>query len=157
MGAEDVQRQSLNVFRMKMLGAKVVPVESGTRTLKDAVNEAMRAWVTCVRDSHYLIGSAIGPHPFPLMVREFQSCIGKETKEQFHQICGKLPDCVLACVGGGSNAIGMFHPFVEEKGVRIVGVEAAGAGLETDEHCAPLSRGTPGGFYLSFIISSFFL
>lgn len=145
MGAVDVERQSLNVFRMKTMGATVVAVEGGTRTLKDAVNEAMRAWVTGVRDTHYIIGSALGPHPFPLIVREFQKIIGTEARRQFQeQTGGKLPDAVVACIGGGSNAIGMFHPFVEDKSVRLVGVEAAGAGMDTDQHCAPLSLGTPG-------------
>jgi len=144
MGAEDVQRQSLNVFRMKMLGATVIPVESGSKTLKDAINEAMRDWVTYIRTTHYLVGSAIGPHPFPTIVRDFQSVIGRETKVQFKEKMGRLPDCVIACVGGGSNSIGMFHPFIEDKEVRIIGVEAAGSGVHTEKHCATLMKGTPG-------------
>lgn len=144
MGAEDVRRQALNVFRIKLLGAKVVPVDSGSRTLKDAINEAMRDWVTNVSTTHYIIGSAIGPHPFPTMVREFQSVIGRETRERFLQLEGKLPDVVMACVGGGSNAIGMFHPFINDKSVRIIGVEAAGDGIDTERHSATLSVGVPG-------------
>ncbi|KAI8803557.1 tryptophan synthase beta subunit-like PLP-dependent enzyme [Cladochytrium replicatum] len=144
MGAEDVRRQALNVFRIRLLGAKVVPVTSGSQTLKDAINEAMRDWVTNVRNTHYLIGSAIGPHPFPTVVREFQSVIGRETKKQLQEKKGKLPDCVMACVGGGSNSIGMFHPFLEDKTVKIVGVEAGGDGLDTDKHSATLTKGVPG-------------
>ncbi|KAI9272485.1 tryptophan synthase beta subunit-like PLP-dependent enzyme [Sporodiniella umbellata] len=144
MGEEDCRRQALNVFRMKMLGATVVPVSSGSRTLKDAINEAMRDWVATVSTTHYLVGSAIGPHPFPAIVREFQSVIGKETKTQMLEKAGKLPDAVIACVGGGSNAIGMFHPFVNEPTVRIVGVEAGGDGVDTLKHSATLSLGTPG-------------
>ena len=146
MGAVDCERQKLNVFRMNTLGAKVVPVEDGQRTLKDAINEAMRDWVTNVRDTHYLIGSAVGPHPFPTIVRDFQSIIGKEIKEQFQEKNdGKLPDAVVACVGGGSNAIGAFYPFVEDKEVALHGAEAAGKGIEFDEeHCATLTVGTPG-------------
>eukprot|EP01114_Cavostelium_apophysatum_P014781 TRINITY_DN3918_c0_g1_i1.p1 TRINITY_DN3918_c0_g1~~TRINITY_DN3918_c0_g1_i1.p1 ORF type:complete len:683 (-),score=161.37 TRINITY_DN3918_c0_g1_i1:8-2056(-) len=145
MGSEDIHRQSLNVFRMKILGAKVIPVESGSKTLKDAINEAMRDWVTYIQTTHYLIGSAVGPHPFPTIVRDFQSVIGKESRQQFmakHD--GKLPDLVVACVGGGSNSIGMFHPFINDKEVRIVGVEAAGHGEDTDKHCATLGKGTMG-------------
>jgi tryptophan synthase len=145
MGAVDIERQALNVFRMKSMGARVISVEGGTRTLKDAVNEAMRAWVTSVTDTHYILGSAVGPHPFPLIVREFQKVIGGEAKEQFCKLNnGNLPDAVIACVGGGSNAIGMFHEFVAHNSVQLLGVEAAGAGLESGMHCAPLSRGTPG-------------
>jgi len=144
MGAEDIQRQSLNVFRMKMLGATVVPVESGSKTLKDAINEAMRDWVTYIKTTHYLVGSAIGPHPFPTIVRDFQSVIGKETRTQMLQKAGKLPDAVIACVGGGSNSIGMFHPFIEDKSVRMIGVEAGGSGTDTEKHCATLMKGTPG-------------
>ena len=128
MGAEDVRRQALNVFRMRLLGAKVIPVESGSKTLKDAINEATRDWVTTVDYTHYLIGSAIGPHPFPTIVREFQSVIGRESREQMLKKAGKLPDVVVACVGGGSNAIGMFHPFISDKSVKIIGVEAGGDG-----------------------------
>ncbi|RUO95527.1 tryptophan synthase beta chain [Jimgerdemannia flammicorona] len=144
MGSEDCRRQALNVFRMRMLGATVIPVESGSRTLKDAINEAMRDWVTNVATTHYLVGSAIGPHPFPLIVRDFQSVIGKESKQQLLKKAGKLPDVVVACVGGGSNAIGMFHPFIEDKSVRIVGVEAGGDGIDTSKHSATLAAGTPG-------------
>jgi tryptophan synthase len=146
MGAVDCERQKLNVFRMNTLGAKVVPVQAGQRTLKDAINEAMRDWVTNVRDTHYLIGSAVGPHPFPTIVRDFQSVIGKEIKEQFKEKNdGKLPDAVVACVGGGSNAIGAFYPFVEDKEVGLYGAEAAGKGIDVDEqHCATLTVGTPG-------------
>ena len=145
MGAVDCERQKLNVFRMNTLGAKVVPVQDGQRTLKDAINEAMRDWVTNVRDTHYLIGSAVGPHPFPIIVRDFQSVMGNEMKVQMMEKAGKLPDAVVACVGGGSNAIGAFHPFVEDAGVELYGVEAAGHGIEKDEeHCATLSKGTPG-------------
>ena len=143
MGAVDCERQQLNVFRMNVLGAKVVPVESGSRTLKDAINEAMRDWVTNVRDTHYLIGSAIGPHPFPTIVRDFQSVIGKEARAQMLQKAGKLPDVVVACVGGGSNAIGMFHPFINDKDVKLVGSEAGGEGPE-GLNSATLSLGRPG-------------
>lgn len=144
MGEEDIKRQQLNVFRMEMLGAKVVGVNSGSSTLKDAVNEALRYWVTNVEDTHYILGSAMGPHPFPMMVRDFQSVIGKETKEQFQHKEGKLPDAVVACIGGGSNSIGMFYPFINDKSVRLYGVEAAGLGLDTDKHAASLTKGTPG-------------
>lgn len=144
MGAEDARRQALNVFRIRLLGAKVIPVTSGSKTLKDAINEALRDWVTNVKTTHYLIGSAIGPHPFPTIVREFQSCIGRETREYFLKNCGKLPDAVIACVGGGSNAIGMFHPFIDDASVRLIGVEAGGDGIETGHHSATLCKGTPG-------------
>jgi tryptophan synthase len=144
MGAEDVRRQALNVFRMKLLGAKVVAVEAGTRTLRDAVNEAMRVWVTQLDTTHYIIGSAIGPHPFPTIVRTFQSVIGTETKAQMQAERGKLPDAVVACVGGGSNAIGMFYPFAGDASVRLVGVEAAGDGVDTGRHSATLSAGSKG-------------
>ncbi|KAF7724554.1 tryptophan synthetase [Apophysomyces ossiformis] len=144
MGEEDCRRQQLNVFRMQMLGATVVPVKDGSRTLKDAINEAMRDWVTNVATTHYLVGSAIGPHPFPMIVREFQSVIGKETKRQMLEKAGKLPDMVVACVGGGSNSIGMFHPFVNDPTVHILGVEAGGDGVDTDHHSATLTKGTPG-------------
>ena len=147
MGEEDVRRQALNVFRMELLGAKVEVVKSGSRTLKDAVNEALRDWVTNVRTTHYIIGSAVGPHPYPEMVRDFQSVIGNETKEQILQKEGRLPDTIVACVGGGSNAIGMFYPFIEEKSVRLVGVEAGGYGLDTDKHAATLCKGTVGVFH----------
>ena len=144
MGSEDVRRQSLNAFRMKMLGAKVVAVESGSKTLKDAINEANRDWVTNLHNTHYIVGSAIGPHPFPSLVRDFQSIIGKEVKLQMKEHKNKLPDAIIACVGGGSNAIGIFHPFVEDKSVRLIGVEAGGDGIETNRHSATLSKGTPG-------------
>ena len=145
MGAVDCERQKLNVFRMNTLGAKVVPVKEGQATLKDAINEAMRDWVTNVRDTHYLIGSAVGPHPFPTIVRDFQSVMGKEMRAQMLEKAGKLPDVVIACVGGGSNAIGAFHPFVEDKTVELHGVEAAGHGIDKhEEHCATLTKGTPG-------------
>ena len=142
MGEEDVRRQALNVFRMGLLGATVVPVKSGARTLKDAINESIRDWVTNVRTTHYLIGSAIGPHPYPLIVRELQSCIGREAKDQLREKIGKLPDVAIACVGGGSNAIGLFHPLINDP-VRLIGVEAAGEGLEA-RHAATLSAGSPG-------------
>lgn len=144
MGEEDVRRQALNVFRMRLLGAKVTAVTSGTRTLKDATNEAMRDWVTNVNDTHYIIGSVVGPYPYPLMVRDFQSVIGKETRAQMLEIEGRLPDYVLACVGGGSNAIGMFHPFVEDASVKLIGVEAAGHGISSPDTAATLVSGKPG-------------
>ncbi|PYM06203.1 MAG: tryptophan synthase subunit beta [Candidatus Rokuibacteriota bacterium] len=144
MGTEDIERQSLNVFRMRLLGAKVIPVESGSRTLKDAVNEALRDWVTNVRTTYYLLGSALGPHPYPMMVRDFHSVIGREVKRQFRAATGRLPDCLLACVGGGSNAIGLFHPFVGDGGVRIIGVEAGGHGIASGRHGASLSAGRVG-------------
>jgi tryptophan synthase beta chain len=144
MGEEDVRRQSSNVFRMKLLGAEVCPVSSGSRTLKDAVNESIRDWVTNVRHTHLLLGSAVGPHPYPDMVANFQSVIGRETKDEMQARYGRLPDCVVACVGGGSNAIGIFRPFVEHQSVRLVGVEAAGKGLDGDSHAASLVRGRPG-------------
>lgn len=144
MGAEDVRRQALNVFRMKMLGAKVVAVESGSKTLKDAINEANRDWVTNLHNTHYVIGSAVGPHPFPSIVRDFQSVIGKETKLQMREKKNKLPDAVVACVGGGSNAVGAFNDFIEDPSVRLVGVEAGGDGIDTPRHAATLAKGTPG-------------
>ncbi len=144
MGSEDVKRQSLNVFRMRLLGAEVRQVESGSRTLKDAINEAIRDWVTNVETTHYLLGSAVGPHPYPMMVRDFQSVIGKEARAQFQQAEGRLPDYVMACVGGGSNAIGMFYPFIGDEGVKLIGVEAGGEGLDASRHAAPLSAGSPG-------------
>lgn len=144
MGEEDIHRQAPNVFRMKLLGATVVPVSSGSRTLKDALNEAMRDWVGNVDDTFYIIGTAAGPHPYPTMVRDFNSVIGKEIKEQSMEHMGKLPDHVLACVGGGSNAIGAFHPFLDDETVGLIGVEAGGDGLETGRHAAPLSAGKPG-------------
>ncbi|CRK83756.1 tryptophan synthase subunit beta [Neobacillus massiliamazoniensis] len=144
MGEEDIKRQSLNVFRMELLGAKVISVSSGSATLKDAVNEALRYWVTNVDDTHYLLGSVMGPHPFPTIVRDFQSVIGKETKEQFLKSEGKLPDAVVACIGGGSNAMGMFYPFIEDEQVSLYGVEAAGQGIDTEFHAASLTKGRPG-------------
>ena len=144
MGEEDVQRQAINVFRMKLLGAELRPVSSGTRTLKDAINAAIRDWVTNVRDTYYLLGSVVGPHPYPVMVRDFQSTIGKETREQILAKCNRLPDYVIACVGGGSNAIGIFHPFVNDKDVKFIGVEAAGRGIRTGKHAASLVAGTVG-------------
>lgn len=144
MGKTDVERQSPNVFRMKLLGAEIVPVTAGAGTLKDAMNEALRDWVTNVDDTYYLIGTAAGPHPYPELVRDFQSVIGKECKEQIMEAEGRLPDMLVASVGGGSNAIGLFHPFLDDKDVKIVGVEAGGLGLEGDEHCASLSAGKPG-------------
>ena len=144
MGAEDIKRQSPNVFRMKLLGAKVVPVESGSKTLKDALNEAMRDWVTNVDDTYYIIGTVAGPHPYPQMVRDFNSVIGREAREQILEQAGRLPDAIVACVGGGSNAMGLFHPFLDDKDVQIVGVEAGGDGLASGRHAAPLSGGRTG-------------
>jgi len=144
MGADDIARQTLNVYRMKLLGATVVPVTSGTRTLKDAMNEAMRDWVTNVDNTYYIIGTAAGPHPYPELVRDFQSIIGREAKQQFAKQVGGLPDALVACVGGGSNAIGLFHEFLNDTSVDIYGVEAGGHGVETGEHAAPLSVGRPG-------------
>ena len=146
MGEVDVARQAQNVYRMKLLGATVVPVSSGSKTLKDALNEAMRDWVTNIDDTYYIIGTVAGPHPYPMMVRDFQSVIGKETKEQFNEQVGGLPDALVACVGGGSNAIGLFHPFIEDTSVKIIGVEAAGHGIEKgpDAHAAPLCAGSVG-------------
>jgi len=144
MGEEDIRRQGLNVFRMKLMGAEVRAVTTGSRTLKDAINEAIRDWVTNVQNTHYLLGSAVGPHPYPLMVREFQSVIGKETRKQCLEQVGLLPDYVIACVGGGSNAIGIFHPFLEDENVKLIGVEAGGRGLKSDKHAASLSRGSIG-------------
>ncbi len=144
MGAEDVQRQALNVYRMKLLGATVVPVQSGSRTLKDAMNEAMRDWVTNVDDTFYIIGTVAGPHPYPQLVRDFQCVIGREARQQCQDMTGRLPDALVACVGGGSNAIGLFHPFLEDESVDIYGVEAGGYGVETGKHAAPLNDGVPG-------------
>lgn len=144
MGSTDIDRQQPNVFRMKLLGAEVIPVQSGTGTLKDAMNEALRDWVTNVADTFYLIGTVAGPHPYPAMVRDFQSVIGKETKQQMLEKQGKLPDSVIACVGGGSNAIGLFYPFIDEKSVQLIGVEAGGHGVNTNKHAASLTGGTPG-------------
>jgi tryptophan synthase beta chain len=144
MGAVDVERQKPNVFRMNLLGAKVEAVTSGSSTLKDAMNEALRDWVTNVHDTYYLIGSAAGPHPYPEMVREFQAVMGREAREQILQVEGRLPDAVVACVGGGSNAIGMFHPFLNDEGVRLIGVEASGDGMDTERHAAAINGGRPG-------------
>ncbi|MGF1720543.1 tryptophan synthase subunit beta [Vibrio kyushuensis] len=147
MGAKDVERQSPNVFRMKLMGAEVIPVHSGSATLKDACNEALRDWSATYEDAHYLLGTAAGPHPFPTIVREFQHMIGEETKHQILAREGRLPDAVIACVGGGSNAIGMFSDFIEEKDVRLIGVEPAGKGIDTDQHGAPLKHGKTGIFF----------
>ncbi len=144
MGAEDVRRQALNVYRMKLLGAEVVPVTSGSKTLKDAMNEALRDWVTNVDDTFYIIGTVAGPHPYPQLVRDFQSVIGREARAQIQELAGRLPDALVACVGGGSNAIGLFHPFLSDDGVRMYGVEAGGLGLESGRHAAPLTAGIPG-------------
>ncbi|MEL7400529.1 MAG: tryptophan synthase subunit beta, partial [Pseudomonadota bacterium] len=140
----DVKRQALNVYRMKLLGAEVIPVTSGSQTLKDAMNEAMRDWVTNVDDTFYIIGTVAGPHPYPKLVRDFQCIIGREAREQSLKQTGKLPDALVACVGGGSNAIGLFHPFLEDESVKMYGVEAGGHGVETGEHAAPLNDGIPG-------------
>jgi len=155
MGEEDIKRQSLNVFRMRLLGAEVVAVSSGSRTLKDAINEAIRDWVTDVRDSYYLIGSVVGPHPYPMMVRDYQSVIGRETRKQVLQKEGRLPDCLVACVGGGSNAIGLFHPFIKDE-VRFIGVEAAGLGMNTGKHAASLNAGSIGTLHgsMSYLLQT---
>jgi tryptophan synthase beta chain len=150
MGEEDIRRQALNVYRMRLLGAKVLPVTSGTRTLKDATSEAIRDWVTNVAESYYVIGSVVGPAPYPRMVREFQSIIGKEARQQILEAVGELPSTVIACVGGGSNAIGIFHAFENDREVRLVGVEAAGRGLESGDHAASLLKGSPGVLHGSF-------
>jgi tryptophan synthase beta chain len=147
MGAEDVRRQALNVFRMELLGARCIPVESGSQTLKDAINEAMRDWVTHVEHTYYLIGSVMGPHPYPVMVRDFQRVIGIEAREQIQAAAGRLPDAAVACVGGGSNAIGLFHPFVEDDDVRLIGVEPGGEGLNSARHGATITAGVPGIFH----------
>jgi len=154
MGAEDVRRQALNVFRMELLGAKVNVVDSGSRTLKDATNDAMRDWMGSVEGTHYILGSVVGPHPFPLIVRDLQSVIGKEARKQCVASFGKLPDCIVACVGGGSNAAGIFYPFVEDTDVRLVGVEAGGSGLGIGEHASPLCLGSPGVLHgsLSYVL-----
>jgi tryptophan synthase beta chain len=154
MGEEDMRRQSLNVYRMQLMGARVIPVTAGTRTLKDATSEAIRDWVSNVGDSYYIIGSVVGPAPYPRMVREFQSVIGREARAQMQETAGRLPSTVVACVGGGSNAMGIFHPFEEDRGVELVGVEAAGHGLESGEHSASLLKGTPGVLHgtLSYLL-----
>jgi tryptophan synthase beta chain len=144
MGEEDTRRQALNVFRMRLLGATVTPVTAGTATLKDAMNEAMRNWVTTIADTFYVIGTVAGPHPYPMMVRDFQAVIGQEVKKQHRKLEGRLPDYLVACVGGGSNALGLFYPFMKDKNVRMIGVEAAGYGIDTGRHAAPLCAGSPG-------------
>ena len=156
MGAEDVERQALNVFRMRLLGAKVIPVESGSRTLKDAVNEALRDWVTNVRSTYYLLGSALGPHPYPMMVRDFHTVIGKEARQQSQAARGRLPDVLVACVGGGSNAIGLFHPFVDDRRVRIIGVEPGGEGVATGRHGATMTAGAVGVLHgcMSYVLQN---
>ncbi|NNM88600.1 MAG: tryptophan synthase subunit beta [Phycisphaerae bacterium] len=156
MGTEDIRRQSLNVFRMKLMAARVVPVESGSRTLKDATNEAMRDWMGSVEHTHYIIGSVVGPHPFPQIVRDFQSVIGKETRAQAMEMLGRLPDAIVACVGGGSNAAGMFYPFVEDANVALFGVEAGGRGMAAGQHAASLSMGQPGVLHgsLSYVLQN---
>ena len=154
MGAEDVRRQSLNVFRMKLMGASVVEVQSGLKTLKDALNEALRDWMGSVEHTHYILGTVAGPHPFPVMVRDFQACIGRETRQQCIEAEGRLPDCIVACVGGGSNAAGIFYPFVDDAGVKLVGVEAGGRGTALGQHAATLSAGRPGVLHgaLSYVL-----
>ncbi len=144
MGSEDIKRQASNVYRMKLLGADVVPVESGSKTLKDALNEAMRDWVTNVENTFYIIGTVAGPHPYPMIVRDFNSVVGEELKIQMPQMIGRQPDAVIACVGGGSNALGVFYPYIKDEGVRLIGVEAGGSGIDTGKHAAPLASGTPG-------------
>jgi tryptophan synthase beta chain len=150
MGEEDIRRQELNVFRMKLLGARVRPVSSGSKTLKDAINESMRDWVTNVRTTYYMLGSVLGPHPYPMMVRDFQSIIGREARAQALEIEGRLPDVLVACVGGGSNAIGLFHPFLNDKDVRMIGVEAGGRGPKLGDHAARFSGGSPGVLHGTF-------
>ncbi|MVP00031.1 tryptophan synthase subunit beta [Paenibacillus lutrae] len=154
MGEEDMKRQQLNVFRMRLLGTEVVPVLSGTRTLKDACNETLRYWVSNVQDTYYILGSVTGPHPYPMIVRDFQRVIGDETRSQILELEGKLPHTVIACVGGGSNAMGMFYPFVEDKEVRLIATEAAGSGIDTEEHAATMTKGSPGVFQgsLSYVL-----
>ena len=154
MGTEDMRRQALNVFRMRLLGAKVTPVDAGSKTLKDAINEAMRDWVTNVEETHYVLGSALGAHPFPMMVRDFQSVIGREARAQILEAEGRLPNTLLACVGGGSNAIGLFHPFIQDREVRMIGVEAGGLGIESGKHAARFAAGDPGVLHgtLSYVL-----
>jgi tryptophan synthase beta chain len=154
MGEEDIRRQSLNVFKMKLLGAKVIPVKTGSKTLKDATNEALRDWMSSVVNTHYIIGSVVGPHPYPMMVRDFQIIIGQEVKEQIQKAEGRLPDYIIACVGGGSNAIGVFNPFIEDKDVKLIGVEAGGLGFDVGQHAASLSRGEKGVLHgsLSYVL-----
>jgi len=154
MGEEDIRRQSLNVFKMKLLGANVIPVKTGSKTLKDATNEALRDWMSSVVNTHYIIGSVVGPHPYPMMVRDFQIIIGQEVKEQIQKAEGRLPDYIIACVGGGSNAIGVFNPFIEDKDVKLIGVEAGGLGFDVGQHAASLSRGEKGVLHgsLSYVL-----
>ena len=154
MGEEDIRRQSLNVFRMKLLGANVIPVKTGSKTLKDATNEALRDWMSLVKNTHYIIGSVVGPHPYPTMVRDFQTVIGREVKDQIQKAEGRLPDYIIACVGGGSNAIGIFYPFIEDTDVRLIGVEAGGLGTNAGQHAASLSRGDKGILHgsLSYVL-----
>jgi len=154
MGEEDIRRQSLNVFKMKLLGANVIPVKTGSKTLKDATNEALRDWMSSVMNTHYIIGSVVGPHPYPMMVRDFQIIIGQEVKEQIQKAEGRLPDYIIACVGGGSNAIGVFNPFIEDKDVKLIGVEAGGLGFDVGQHAASLSRGEKGVLHgsLSYVL-----
>jgi tryptophan synthase beta chain len=154
MGEEDIRRQSLNVFKMKLLGANVIPVKTGSKTLKDATNEALRDWMSSVINTHYIIGSVVGPHPYPMMVRDFQIIIGQEVKEQIQKAEGRLPDYIIACVGGGSNAIGAFYPFIEDKDVKLIGVEAGGLGFDVGQHAASLSRGEKGVLHgsLSYVL-----
>lgn len=147
MGEEDIERQSLNVYRMELLGAKVTGVNSGTSTLKDAINEAMRDWATNIENTYYLIGSVMGPHPYPQMVRDFQKIIGEEAKKQHYELENKLPDCVIACVGGGSNAMGMFYDFIPDASVKLIGAEAAGKGADTELHAATIAKGSTGIFH----------
>jgi len=156
MGAEDVRRQKLNVFKMRAMGTEVVAVNSGSRTLRDAINEAMRDWMASVEHTHYIIGSVVGPHPFPMIVRDFQSVIGKETKQQCHEQIGRLPDVVIACVGGGSNSAGMFYPFVGDHSVELIGVEAGGRSPKEGDHAATLSQGKPGVLHgsLSYVLQT---
>ena len=156
MGAEDVERQALNVFRMRLLGARVIPVEAGSRTLKDAINEALRDWVTNVRTTYYLLGSALGPHPYPMMVRDFHAVIGRETRRQARTTLGRLPDVLVACVGGGSNAIGLFHPFLGDRRVRIIGVEPGGEGIATGRHGASMTAGRVGVLHgcMSYVLQN---
>ena len=156
MGAEDIERQALNVFRMRLLGARVIPVDAGSRTLKDAINEALRDWVTNVRTTYYLLGSALGPHPYPMMVRDFHAVIGRETRRQARTALGRLPDVLVACVGGGSNAIGLFHPFLGDRRVRIIGVEPGGEGIATGRHGASMTAGRVGVLHgcMSYVLQN---
>lgn len=156
MGEEDIRRQKLNVFRMRLLGTNVVPVTTGSRTLKDATNEALRDWMSSVKNTHYIIGSVVGPHPFPVMIRNFQRVIGQETREQIMEKEQRLPDCIIACVGGGSNAIGIYYPFLKDRDVRLIGVEAGGVGVKVGEHASTLSKGSPGVLHgsMSYVLQN---